>query len=54
MSDWTSEGEPLEVNETESNDEPTDEDIKEAKDNYARMSPSLRMYVDALNRKFPS
>ena len=54
MSDWGAEGEPLEVDEDADNDYPTDADIKEAQDNYDHMPPSLKLYVDALNRKFPS
>ncbi len=45
---------PLDVDESADNDYPTDDDIKEAQDNYDHMPPSLKLYVDALNRKFPS
>lgn len=51
---WPSaDAEPLSVDETEDNNYPTDDDLKEAQDNYDNMPPSLKLYVDGLDKQFP-
>ena len=49
---WTASDNPLVVDESADNDEPTDDDIESARQNHLTMAPPLREYVNALRRRF--